>query len=102
MNKPKLLLMDEPLSALDLNMRKKLQNEILKLHNEFKTTTIIVSHDPNEIYNLASRVITLKDGKIISNDVPKDILVKGELLSIEQIDGVRIAKVILSEGELLV
>ncbi|GKT31793.1 molybdenum ABC transporter ATP-binding protein, partial [Aduncisulcus paluster] len=49
MNKPKLLLMDEPLSALDPNMRTKLQYEILTLHKEFGTTTIMVSHDPSEI-----------------------------------------------------
>ncbi len=41
MNRPKLLLMDEPLSALDPHMRSKLQNEILLLHKEFGTTTIM-------------------------------------------------------------
>ena len=66
MRRPKLLLMDEPLSALDPSMRAQLQNDILKLHNEFKTTTIMVSHDPSEIYKLASRVIVLEDGKITS------------------------------------
>ncbi len=46
MNEPKLLLLDEPLSALDPTMRTKLQDEILALHKEFGTTTIMVSHDP--------------------------------------------------------
>ena len=64
MRRPKLLLMDEPLSALDPSMRAKLQNDILTLHNEFKTTTIMVSHDPSEIYKLASRVIVLEMVKL--------------------------------------
>ena len=76
MNKPKILLMDEPLSALDVNMRTKLQNEILTLHKEFNTTTIMVSHDPSEIYRLANRVVVLDDGQIINDGLPKNILLK--------------------------
>ena len=59
MNRPKILLMDEPLSALDSNMRTKLQDEILTLHKEFGTTTIMVSHDSSEIYCLANRMVVL-------------------------------------------
>jgi len=76
MKKPKLLLMDEPLSALDPKMRLKLQSEMLKLHKEFNTTTIMVSHDPSEIYNLASRVLVLEEGKIVADGKPKDVLLK--------------------------
>lgn len=57
MKKPKLLLLDEPLSALDPKMRNSLQDEILTLHKEFNTTTIMVSHEPREIYKLSNRVI---------------------------------------------
>jgi len=73
MNKPKLLLMDEPLSALDPKMRLKLQEEILILHKEFNTTTIMVSHDPNEIKNLADRVILLEHGTIIKDTSPQNL-----------------------------
>lgn len=110
MNKPKLLLMDEPLSALDPDMRTKLQNEILTLHNEFKTSTIMVSHDPSEIYRLASRVIVLNNGEIINDGKPKEILLKtsgsqkfsfeGELLDIIKVDVINIA--IVSIGQQLV
>ena len=110
MNRPKLLLMDEPLSALDPSMRTKLQNEILTLHKEFGTTTIMVSHDPSEIYRLASRVIVLKLGKIINDGTPKDILLRtsgsqkfsfeGELLDIIKVDVIHIA--IISIGQQLV
>ena len=101
MNKPKLLLMDEPLSALDPYMRTKLQNEIKTLHNEFETTTIMVSHDPSEIYRLASRVLVLDYGKIINDGLAKDILLKtkgsqklsfeGELLDIIELDVIKVA-----------
>ena len=110
MNRPKLLLMDEPLSALDPSMRAKLQNEILTLHKEFGTTTIMVSHDPSEIYRLASRVLVLDFGEIISDGTPKDILLKtqgsqkfsfeGELLDITKVDVIYIA--IVSIGQQLV
>ena len=110
MNRPKILLMDEPLSALDSNMRTKLQDEILTLHKEFKTTTIMVSHDSSEIYRLANRMVVLNYGQIISDGRPKDILLKtkgsqkfsfeGELLDIVKVDVIYVA--IVSIGQQLV
>jgi len=76
MNKPKLLLMDEPFSALDVTMRVKLQQQLTSLHKEFHCTTIMVSHEPSEIYKLADRVIVLENGKIIKDGKPKDVLIK--------------------------
>lgn len=109
-NRPKLLLMDEPLSALDPSMRIKLQNEILTLHKEFGTTTIMVSHDPSEIYNLSNRVIVLESGKVINDGTAKDVLLRtsgsqkfsfeGELLDIQKVDVIFIA--IISIGQQLV
>lgn len=107
MNRPKLLLMDEPLSALDPYMRTKLQNEILTLHKEFNTTTIMVSHDPSEIYRLASRVVVLENGKITNDGKPKDILLRtsgsqkfsfsGELLDIKKVDVIYIAVIAIGQ-----
>jgi len=65
MNRPKLLLLDEPLSAVDEDMREKLQEEILSLHKEFLTTTILVSHSKKEIENLCEKVYTIKNGKFL-------------------------------------
>ena len=76
MKKPKLLLMDEPLSALDAVMRTKLQDEILKLHQTFGTTTIMVSHDTDVSYHLADRILVLDHGKIIADGSPKEIFVQ--------------------------
>ncbi len=110
MNKPKLLLMDEPLSALDPAMRLKLQNEILQLHEEFETTTIMVSHDPSEIYKLSNRVIVLKDGKVKDDGIAKNILLKtngsakfsfdGKILDIIKVDVIYVA--IIAIGQQLV
>ncbi|AKF24249.1 GTPase [Sulfurovum lithotrophicum] len=110
MKRPRLLLMDEPLSALDPEMRMKLQNEILALHKEFGTTTIMVSHDPSEIYRLASRVLVLEQGEIINDGKPKEVLLQtqgsqkfsfeGELLDITKVDVIYVA--IVSIGQQLV
>ena len=107
MNRPKLLLMDEPLSALDPAMRIKLQQDILKLHKEFGTTTIMVSHDPSEIYRLADRVIVLDQGKVVQDGTPKEVLLKtqgsqkfsltGELLDIVKADVIHIAVVAIGQ-----
>lgn len=118
MNRPKILLMDEPLSALDPAMRTKLQDEILSLHKEFKTTTIMVSHDPSEIYRLSNRVVVLDNAAIVKDGEAKDILLKtsgsakfsfeGELLDIIKVDviyvaivsiGQQLVEVVLSEDE---
>jgi len=64
MKHPKLLLLDEPLSALDWQIRQKLQQEIANIHKEFNLTTIMVSHDRAEIYKLSNRVIELENGQV--------------------------------------
>jgi len=107
MNRPKLLLMDEPLSALDSEMRMKLQREIKLLHEEFGTTTIMVSHDASEIYRLASRVVVLELGKVVNDGTPKDVLLKtsgsqkfsfeGELLDIVKVDVIYIAIISIAQ-----
>jgi len=81
MKKPKLLLMDEPLSALDPAMRSKLEEEILKLHKTFGTTTIMVSHDTDASYHLADRILVMKEGLIAGDGSPEDMLRKTSSIS---------------------
>ena len=71
--KPKLFLLDEALSALDSTMRQQLQNNIEKIHKNFKMTTLLISHDIAEVYKLASHVKIVKNGKIVKEGNP-DIL----------------------------
>jgi molybdate transport system ATP-binding protein len=71
--KPNVLLLDEPLSALDFDMRLALQHEIRKAHELLNTVTIMVSHDLQEVFHLASSVITLKNGTVTNVGKPVDV-----------------------------
>lgn len=76
---PEILLLDEPLSALDFKMRSFLQDEILKLTQHFKLTTLLVSHDIGEIYKLARRVIKLQEGQVIGDAPPNELFTNSNL-----------------------
>ena len=70
---PKVLLMDEPFSALDPISRTQLQDLIKKLHNEYSMTTVFVTHDMNEALKLADRICLMRDGKIIQLTTPLEM-----------------------------
>ena len=70
---PKILLMDEPFSALDAISRKQLQDLTKQLHQEFKMTALFVTHDTDEAIKLADRIAVLKDGEIVQVDTPHEI-----------------------------
>jgi|SRR5690606_19668873 len=72
--RPGILLLDEPMSALDTDLRLKIQDYILKVHKEFKLTTILVSHDVFEVLRLCSRVVRFEQGNIVADGKPMDIL----------------------------
>lgn len=63
--KPKILLLDEPLSSLDINLRSKLQEYLLQIHKKHELTTILVTHNKDEILKLSDRVLVLENGKIV-------------------------------------
>jgi molybdate transport system ATP-binding protein len=71
--KPTLLMLDEPLSALDWDMRTELQDEIIKAHLLLNTVTLLVSHDVQEVNKVASSVIMLKNGEVIKRGVPAEV-----------------------------
>ncbi len=72
--KPQLLLLDEPLSALDAAMQDKLQDYILKVHREFGLTTILISHDLIEVVKMSERVLVLDQGRIAQDGKPGEVL----------------------------
>jgi molybdate transport system ATP-binding protein len=76
--RPKILLLDEPFSTLDAAMKAKLQDELLRIHEKFQITTIIVSHDMSEMYRLCSRMITLESGRVAKDGTPQQILTNRE------------------------
>ena len=72
-NRPKVLLLDEPLSALDLKMRKDMQIELKEMHQKLGITFIYVTHDQEEALTLSDTIVVMNEGKIQQIGTPKDI-----------------------------
>ncbi len=72
-NKPRVLLLDEPLSALDARLRKEMQLELKKLQRELGITTILVTHEQDEALSLSDRVVVMDDGKSVQVGSPREI-----------------------------
>jgi putative spermidine/putrescine transport system ATP-binding protein len=68
---PRLILMDEPLSALDKQLRESMQIELRALHKRIQATIIYVTHDQREALTMSDRVAVMKDGRLIQIDVPE-------------------------------
>jgi len=73
---PEILLLDEPLSAVDTSTKNKLQNDLKRIHKEFNTTTIHVTHDFNEAIFLADKIAIVKNGEVIQSGTPEEIFQK--------------------------
>ena len=105
---PKLLLLDEPLSALDAEMRAKLQDLIFRIHKQFEITTILVSHDLGEIFKLSNVVLVIDRGKIIKAGNPSEIFAEdgvgakfqfiGEILGIQKDEMVYIVTLLIGNN----
>lgn len=70
---PKILLLDEPFGALDIKVRKELRLWLRKLHNEVPVTTVFVTHDQQEAFEVADEIVIFQNGKIEQIGKPKDI-----------------------------
>ncbi len=116
--KPRLLMLDEPLSALDLDMRLKLQQYILQVHREYGLTTILISHDIAEILKMSDEVLVLDQGRIIRHGLATEVLIPelerrtlqfiGEIVELEKLEnafilsagvGQQLLKIKISETE---
>lgn len=104
MTSPKILLLDEPLSALDSAMRLKLQDELQRVHKKFGITSILVSHDVSEVFRLSNRVLKISLGKITDDASPSQVFanqnlsgkfkIVGEVLDIKKNDILYIVEVL--------
>jgi putative spermidine/putrescine transport system ATP-binding protein len=72
-NEPKVLLLDEPLGALDLKLREQMQVELKTLQRQLGITFVFVTHDQGEALSMADRVAVFNDGKIVQVGTPEDI-----------------------------
>jgi len=108
--KPQLLLLDEPLSALDSDMRTILQDEISQAHRLSGATTILVSHDLNEVFRLASHVVCIGNGVVTRSGKPDAVFsddsisgkvqITGQIARIEKEDIVNIVTVISGNNQI--
>lgn len=72
-NEPKVLLLDEPLGALDLKLRQEMQKELIKIKNELGITFVFVTHDQEEALTMSDRIIVMNQGLIQQVGTPVDI-----------------------------
>lgn len=72
--KPKILLLDEPLSALDGVIKESIKEKIVRIAKDFNLTTIIVTHDPEEALTISDKVLIINKGKIEQFGTPADII----------------------------
>jgi len=72
-NRPKVLLFDEPLSALDLQIRRELQVELKEIHRELQGTFVYVTHDQEEAMSMSDRVVVMREGKIVQVGSPVEL-----------------------------
>ncbi|MEW5813937.1 MAG: ABC transporter ATP-binding protein [Spirochaetota bacterium] len=84
---PYLLLLDEPLSALDAKLRKTVRKEIRRIQQELNITSIYVTHDQEEALTIADRIAVMKDGRIIQTGTPKELYEKPATLFIGEFIG---------------
>lgn len=70
---PGIVLLDEPLSALDKNLRDEMQGELRRLHRLLGTTMVMVTHDQSEALSLSDRIVVMNHGKIVQDGTPADI-----------------------------
>ena len=108
MRRPGILLLDEPLSALDEAMKAVLQDELIKINRELGVTILIVTHDSSEIYKLCDRVLLFEEGRIVTDTSPRKLFVereatqkfafKGEILEIRDVDAIWVAVVAIGNN----
>jgi putative spermidine/putrescine transport system ATP-binding protein len=71
--RPRILLMDEPLSALDKKLRERMQIELKQLHRQLGVTTVYVTHDQREALTMSDRIAVINHGRLVQVDTPENI-----------------------------
>lgn len=74
--RPRLLLLDEPLSSLDTNLRAQMRREVRRIQQHLGATAVYVTHDKEDAGGLADRVLVLQEGKIVQQGKPRDVFVQ--------------------------
>lgn len=94
-HKPKVLILDEPTAGLDSTGRKDIMEIICKLHNVNKLTTLIVSHNMDEIANISDNIVVLNDGKVLLNGSAEKVFADDNFINENSLDVPEITKLIV-------
>ncbi|PSJ47877.1 spermidine/putrescine ABC transporter ATP-binding protein PotA [Zobellella endophytica] len=96
-NRPKVLLLDESLSALDYKLRKQMQTELKQLQRRLGITFVFVTHDQEEALSMSDRIVVMQGGKVVQNGAPKEIYESPANLFVAKFIG----EINIMDGELL-
>ncbi|OXS16850.1 putrescine/spermidine ABC transporter ATP-binding protein [Zobellella denitrificans] len=96
-NRPKVLLLDESLSALDYKLRKQMQTELKQLQRRLGITFVFVTHDQEEALSMSDRIVVMQGGKIVQDGAPKEIYESPANLFVAKFIG----EINIMDGELL-
>jgi len=86
--RPRILLLDEPLSDLDMNARLEVQDEIIRAYQKTGITTVLVSHDLSEVFKLSKKIYVIEHGKIKKFGSPQEVFVNNNMSGKFQFTGV--------------
>jgi osmoprotectant transport system ATP-binding protein len=75
---PPILLMDEPFAAIDAITRERLQGELLRIHRHVRKTILFVTHDVEEAFRLADKILVMKEGKLVQSGTPLEVITHPE------------------------
>ena len=85
--RPKVLLLDEPLAALDLKLRHTMQDELRRIHEQIGGTFVFVTHDQSEALSLANRIAVMNDGEIIQEGNAEEIYLEPKSIFVSNFIG---------------
>jgi molybdate transport system ATP-binding protein len=89
---PRLLLLDEPLSALDITIRAEVRRELASQLNSFRGARLIVTHDPLEAIALADRLVVLENGRVVQTGTPQEVTARPRSRFVADLAGVNLLR----------
>ncbi len=90
-NEPKLLLLDEPMAALDRKLRKEMQIELQNLQRQLGITFVLVTHDQEEALSMSDRICIMRDGSIVQMGSPRELYDRPKAAMSQALSGPRIS-----------
>jgi len=102
LSRPQLLLLDEPLASLDIGLKERIIPYLRKVRDEFAIPMIYVSHNPTEVLALADWVVMIREGQVVAQGLPREVLVSKPALSAleeDQVENIFDARLVASDAQ---